>query len=202
MSETQQQTLESKVQSRVGKRPVEIVDGVDVELKGSDIFIKGPKGELHRRVPDGVNVEIRDNAVMVTPAARTAREGKRLQGLVRALIAGMIEGVSKGYHQSMDLYGVGYRAEQKGNELNLLLGFSHSVQYQIPDGIQIEIKIIDEGGVKRPRLLIDSHNKELLGQTIAQIRSLKPPEPYKGKGFRVQGERIREKAGKAGSKSS
>ena len=112
----------------------------------------------------------------------------------------MVKGVSAGYAMSLDLHGVGYRAELKGRELTLSLGLSHQVKFNLPEGINAKVEILDEGGTKRPRLHLDSANNELLGQTAARIRSFRPPEPYKGKGVRYTGEKIRMKAGKAGAK--
>jgi len=198
---TSKRPTETVAQSRIGKRPVVIPDAVEVKVNGRHISVKGPKGSLEREMPTGVTIETKDNSVIVMPDTKIGRDGKRLQGLVRALIAGMVEGVSNGYKATLDLHGVGYRAELKDKELNFSLGFSHPVRFAIPDGIDVSLQIVDEGGVKRPRLEIDSHDKELLGQTVAQIRALKPPEPYKGKGIRIRGERIREKAGKAGVKA-
>jgi large subunit ribosomal protein L6 len=195
------QSVETNTQSRIGKRPVVVPSGVEVKLDGSAIRIKGPKGTLEQTIPSEVTVEIKDNSVNVVPITKSVRDGKRTQGMIRALISNMIDGVSQGYSNSMDLHGVGYRIEVKGKELTLALGFSHQVPFVLPEGINVETAIIDEGGVKRPRLILNSHDKQLLGQTIAKIRSLKPPEPYGGKGFRVKGERIREKAGKTGAKS-
>ena len=127
-------------------------------------------------------------------------EGPKFQGLTRALVANMVKGVSTGYAMSLDLHGVGYRAELKGRELTLSLGLSHQVKFNLPEGINAKVEILDEGGTKRPRLHLDAANNELLGQTAARIRSFRPPEPYKGKGVRYTGEKIRMKAGKAGAK--
>jgi large subunit ribosomal protein L6 len=195
------QNMDLKAQSRIGKRPVVLPPGVEAKINGAVLTIKGPKGSLDRSFPPDVSVEIKDKAINVTPVTKVVKDGKRMQGLARALIAGMVDGVSKGYSNTMDLHGVGYRAEVKGKEIVFSLGFSHQVPFLLPDGVNVEMKIVDEGGVKRPRMQLSSHDKQLLGQTIANIRSLKPPEPYKGKGFRILGERIREKAGKTGAKS-
>jgi large subunit ribosomal protein L6 len=196
------QSVVANTQSRVGKRPVAIPSGVEVKLNGPALTVKGPKGSLERTIPSEVTVEIKDSAVNILPVTKSIRDGKRVQGLVRALISNMVDGVSKGYSNSMDLHGVGYRIDVKGKELVLALGFSHQVSYALPDGVNAEMSIIDEGGVKRPRLVLNSYDKQLLGHTVATIRSLKPPEPYGGKGFRIKGERIREKAGKTGAKTA
>lgn len=196
------QNVGANTQSRIGKRPVIVPSDVEVKLGGSALTVKGPKGSLERTIPSEVTVEIKDNAVNVIPITKSTKDGRRVQGMVRALISNMVDGVSKGYSNTMDLHGVGYRIEVKGKELVFSLGFSHQIPYALPDGINVETNVVDEGGVKRPRLTLNSHDKQLLGQTIAKIRSLKPPEPYGGKGFRIKGERIREKAGKTGAKTT
>jgi large subunit ribosomal protein L6 len=188
--------------SRIGKRPIVVPSGVDVKLNGAAITVKGPKGSLERTIPPEVSVEIKDNIVNVIPVIKSIKDGKRVQGLIRALISNMVDGVSKGYSNTMDLHGVGYRIDVKGQEIVLALGFSHQIPYALPDGINAVTTVVDEGGVKRQRLVLNSHDKQLLGQTVAKIRSLKPPEPYGGKGFRIKGERIREKAGKTGAKTA
>jgi large subunit ribosomal protein L6 len=184
--------------SRVGKRPLLVPDGVEVKLDGRMVAVKGPKGQLERELPSDVSVELKDKTLRVVPTSSAGRRGKQFQGLTRALLSGMLEGVSKGYDVSLDLIGVGYRAEVKGQDLNLVLGLSHPVLYPLPSSIKARVEIIDEGGIKKPRVHLHSHDKALLGQTAARIRSFRPPEPYKGKGVRYTGERVREKAGKAG----
>jgi large subunit ribosomal protein L6 len=189
----------SDTQSRVGKRPVPIPKGVEVSVdkdKGR-VSVKGPKGNLQRQLPAVISVECRDGKIHVLPEADAGRDGKRLQGLIRALVVGMVEGVSKGFETTLVLHGVGYRATLKGQELNMTLGFSHPVNHLLPTGINAEVETVEEGGVKRMRIKLRSHDKELLGQTAAQLRSYRPPEPYKGKGVRYLGEKVREKAGKA-----
>jgi large subunit ribosomal protein L6 len=187
----------SNMQSRVGKRPVALPKGVDIAIDKGRISIKGPKGSLERAVPPLVIVESRDGKVFVVPVADAGNDGKRLQGLMRALIVGMIEGVSKGFETTLVLHGVGYRAALKGQELTLNLGYSHPINHLLPTGIGAEVDTIEESGVKRMRVKLRSHDKELLGQTAAQLRTYRPPEPYKGKGVRYLGEKVREKAGKA-----
>ena len=185
-------------QSRVGKRPIPIPSGVEVKLAGRTISIKGPKGALSRDLPEEVVLEVKDKSVVVLPNAAAGRRGKQFQGLARALIGSMIEGAAKGFSISLDPIGVGYRCEIKGQQLNLALGLSHPVQYKLPDSVSARVEIIDEAGIKKPRLHLTSSDKMELGQTAARIRSFRPPEPYKGKGVRYTGERVREKAGKAG----
>jgi large subunit ribosomal protein L6 len=187
-------------QSRLGKRPVPLPKGVDFKLDGRRATVKGPKGELSRDLPTGIQVKIVDQEIVVEPAAGAGRRGRQFQGLTRALLASMVQGTSVGYAISLDLVGVGYRAEVKGQEVNLALGLSHPVNYTLPKSVSARVETIDEGGIKRPRLHLASHDKEALGQTAARIRSFRKPEPYKGKGVRYTGEKLREKAGKAGGK--
>jgi large subunit ribosomal protein L6 len=186
------------VHSRIGKRALPVPAGVEVKIEGSKISVKGPKGSLVKELPGDVKVELKDKILYVLPPAGAGRRGKQFQGLARALLGGMIEGASKGFAISLDLIGVGYRAEVKGQQLNLALGLSHPVQYQLPAQVQAKVEIIDEAGIKKPRLHLTSSDKMALGQTAARIRAFRPPEPYKGKGVRYTGERVREKAGKAG----
>jgi large subunit ribosomal protein L6 len=189
---------EETLQSRVGKRPLPLPAGVELKINGRKVSIKGPKGTIERELPLEVTVEVKDKTVHVLPVAGSGRRGKQFQGLARALLGGMVEGASKGFALSLDLIGVGYRAEVKGQQLNLALGLSHPVQFKLPDSVQARVEIIDEAGIKKPRLHLSSYDKMMLGQTAARIRSFRPPEPYKGKGVRYTGERVREKAGKAG----
>lgn len=187
-------------ESRTGKRPLPIPEGVKIEQDGDYVTVKGPKGEFRRRIPRGAALEIEDNTLRVRLLTEYGREGVQSQGLARALLRNMVEGVSKGYSTSLDLVGVGYRAELNGDELKMALGLSHSVVVKVPKDIECKVEVIDVSGQKRPRVHLSSHDKEKLGQTAAHIRSLRPPEPYKGKGVRYTGERVREKAGKAGGK--
>jgi large subunit ribosomal protein L6 len=197
----QPQTEDQKVtQSRVGKRPIPLPKGVDVKLNGRNVTVKGPKGELAREFPEGIKITIEDGEIVIAPAAGAGKRGRQFQGLTRALLASMVNGAANGYAMSLDLYGVGYRAEIKGQEVTLALGLSHQVKYKMHPSVSARVEIIDEGGVKRPRLHLTSHDKEALGQTAARIRSFRKPEPYKGKGVRYTGEKLRQKAGKAGGK--
>ena len=196
MAAEQQQT--ESTQSRVGKRPLSVPSGVEIKIDGRKVSIKGPKGTLAREMPEEVKIELKDKTLTVVPLASAGRRGKQFQGLARALLDGMLEGASKGFDISLDLIGVGYRAEVKGQQLNLALGLSHPVHYKLPAEVSARVEIIDEAGIKKPRLHLHSHDKMVLGQTAARIRSFRPPEPYKGKGVRYTGERVREKAGKAG----
>jgi large subunit ribosomal protein L6 len=189
----QAQPRERIHQSRVGKRPVVLPKGVSATLKGdAAIELKGPKGTLGRAIPPGVKVKVDGAGVSVTPAL-PGRDGSRLQGLARSLIRGMVVGVANGYTKTLQLVGTGYRAELKGQVLNLSLGFSHPIAFPLPQGVKCEIPAESKGTL----LILTGADKEVMGQTAAKIRGFRPPEPYGGKGVRYQGEKVREKAGKA-----
>jgi large subunit ribosomal protein L6 len=179
--------------SRVGKRPVELPKGVTAALAQNKLDIKGPKGNLSRVLPPNVDVKLAGSTITVKPTIG-GRDGARFQGLARALIQSMATGVGTGYTKTLQLVGTGYRAEVKGPVLNLLLGFSHPIAFPIPAGIKVEIP----GDSKGTLLVLTGADKEKMGQTAAKIRGFRPPEPYGGKGVRYQGEKVREKAGKAG----
>ena len=179
-------------QSRVGKRPVEILKGVTITFKDGVCDVKGPKGQLSRKLPPNVNITVEGNLVKVMPTIG-GRDGARFQGLARALIGSMVQGAGVGYAKTLQLVGTGYRAELKGQVLNLALGFSHPCTFQLPAGIKMEIPSDSKGTI----INISGPDKEVLGATCAKIRGFRPPEPYGGKGVRFQGEKIREKAGKA-----
>jgi large subunit ribosomal protein L6 len=191
-------TPQSDRQSRVGKRPIAMPKGVEFSFEAEKVKVKGPKGALERKLPPYVNVKKDGENIVVGITSNATGEGPKFQGLTRALVANMVQGVSAGYAIALDLYGVGYRAELKGKDFTLSLGLSHQVKFTLPPSINARVETIDEGGLKRPRIHLDSCDKELLGQTAARIRSFRPPEPYKGKGVRYMGEKIRTKAGKAG----
>ena len=192
-----EQTEELRV-SRVGKRPVEIPKGVTVSVAGDrTVTVKGPKGELERTFHNDVIVK-KTGEVLEVQANGTPRRFAAFQGLTRALLNNMIQGVNEGYKTSLDLFGVGYRANVNGKTLTLNLGLSHQIVHELDPSVSAKVETIDDGGTKRPRLHLSSYNKEALGQDASRIRSYRPPEPYKGKGVRYTGERIREKAGKTG----
>lgn len=178
--------------SRVGKRPIELPKGVTVTVNGRKVDVKGPKGTLSREISENVKVVVEGNAVNIFPRL-VGRDGARFQGLVRSLVNGMVQGAATGYTKTLQLVGTGYRAEVRGKILNLALGFSHPVNFPIPEGVTVQIP----GDSKGTIIILTGSNKEVMGQTAAKIRAFRPPEPYGGKGVRYQGEKVREKAGKA-----
>ena len=178
--------------SRIGKKPVPVPPEVSVQLSGNTIRIKGPKGELSRTLHPLLSVEFDGKQVTVKRPGDEAHH-KALHGLSRTLVANMIEGVSKGYRKSLEIQGVGYKAEKTQKGLNLTIGLSHPVAFPAPTGIDFAV---DNNTLIR----ISGPSKELVGQVAAELRSLRPPEPYKGKGIRYYGERVRRKAGKTGAK--
>jgi len=179
--------------SRIGKRPVVVPKGVTAKLDGGVLGIKGPKGELSFDVNEGrygaVNVAIEDGQVTVTRKDE-GRLARTQQGLVRAQIQNMVTGVTETFTKTLELVGVGYKADAKGKTLNLSLGFSHPIDFPVPAGIEIKV---DKG----TRITISGADRQLVGETAAQVRKLRPPEPYKGKGIRYEGEVVHRKVGKA-----
>ena len=178
--------------SRIGKNPVVIPGGVTVTLDGNRITVKGPKGELSRVLPADMKVSQEDGKVTVTRPSDEPGH-KALHGLSRTLVSNMVEGVTKGFSKQLDIVGVGYKAETRPYGLQLALGFSHPVEYRAPQGIKLTAP-------QPTQIVVEGANKEVVGQVAAELRSLRPPEPYKGKGIKYQGEQIRRKAGKAGGK--
>ena len=179
--------------SRIGKAPVAVPNGVTVTLKdGNVISVKGPKGELTRSLPSAMTVKQESGTVTVTRPSDEDQH-KALHGLTRTLIANMVEGVTKGFTKNLELVGVGYKAEVRPYGLQLALGFSHPIEYKAPVGIKLSAPVPTQ-------ILVEGSNKEVVGQVAAEIRSLRPPEPYKGKGVKYAGEQVRRKAGKAGGK--
>lgn len=177
--------------SRIGKKPIVIPAGVKVAINGRAVKVEGPKGRLERELHDQVDVSIEADQIQVAP--KNQQSGSALQGLTRTLVSNMVEGVTKGFSRSLEINGVGYRAELKGTVLNLALGYSHPVEYPLPAGVAAEIE-------KQTKITLSGIDKELVGATAAKIRSFRPPEPYKGKGIKYADERIVRKAGKAGGK--
>jgi len=178
--------------SRIGKNPIPIPDGVTVTVAGNESVVKGPKGELRQHVPAGLNYEMNDGRLEITRPSdsKTMRSN---HGLVRALIANQILGVTEGWKKILEIEGVGYRAAVKGKILDLQLQFSHPLEYPIPEGITIECP-------EPTRIVVTGLDKQQVGQVAAEIRSYRKPEPYKGKGIRYKGEHIQRKAGKAAGK--
>lgn len=179
--------------SKIGKMPVKIPEGVTVKLEGSKIDVSGPNGKLNRVLHDEIQVKVEEDSVIVTRPS-DQKFHRSLHGLTRALIQNMVTGVSEGYKIELEMIGVGYRAEMKGKLLELNLGFSHPIVLRAPDEIKLEVF------PKESKIVVTGADKQLVGQTAAQIRSFRPPEPYKGKGVRYVGEKIRRKAGKAAGK--
>ncbi|MEM1416239.1 MAG: 50S ribosomal protein L6 [Myxococcota bacterium] len=185
-------------QSRNGKKPVALPQGVEVKIDGHKLEVKGPKGTIAREFRSEVVVEKDGESLVVKPADGTGKMGRQFQGLTRAIVRNMVEGAKDGYKRSLDFRGVGYRAEMKGRILKMTVGLSHQPELEIPTLIDVKIEQMDEGGMKYPRVHLESIDKELVGRIAARIRSFRPPEPYQGKGIRYTGEKIREKAGKSG----
>lgn len=178
--------------SRIGKQPIPVPAGVDVTIDGHRVRVKGPKGELDRTLHREMTIRREDGEILVERPSDTPQH-RALHGLTRSLVANMVEGVTEGFTKTLEIVGVGYRAENRPFGLNLNLGFSHPVEYRAPEGIQLNASsptVVEVSGI----------NKEVVGQVAAEIRSLRPPEPYKGKGIRYRGEMVRRKAGKAGAK--
>ena len=178
--------------SRIGKRPVDLPKGVTVSLEGQTLKVKGPKGELERTLHREMQIVVEGSTITVNRPSDESNH-KALHGLTRTLVANMVEGVSTGFRKQLDIVGVGYKAENRPYGLQLALGYSHPVEYRAPKGIKLTAPAPTS-------VIIEGANKEVVGQVAAEIRSLRPPEPYKGKGIKYQGEQIRRKAGKAGGK--
>jgi large subunit ribosomal protein L6 len=176
--------------SRIGNKPVELPEGVDVRVDGSAVTVKGSKGELNRSFNERIGFDIDKGIVEVTRPDDT-RESRALHGLSRALLANMVTGVSDGFSKELEIQGVGYRAALKGKDIELLVGFSHPVVVTAPEGITFEVP-------EQTKIVVSGIDKEQVGQVAANIRKVRPPEPYKGKGIRYVGEYVRRKAGKAG----
>jgi len=180
--------------SRIGKLPIDLPSGVTVTITDTnEVKVKGPKGEISQQVNPDIKVEIEDNQLVVTRPS-DSKEHKSLHGLYRSLINNMVIGVSQGYTTQQEFVGVGYRAEAKGQVLEMSLGMSHDIHFLIPDEVKVEVK---QEKRQNAIVILNSVDKQLIGQVAAKIRSLRPPEPYKGKGIKFVGEQLRRKAGKA-----
>lgn len=182
--------------SRIGKLPIALPQGVTVNISDANVVsVKGPLGELSQVVDKDLKIEVADNVINITRPS-DSKNHKSLHGLYRALIANMVTGVSQGYKKELELVGVGYRAEAKGQQLELSLGYSHEIIFELPNEVKIETKTERRSN---PIITLTSIDKQLIGHVAAKIRSLRPPEPYKGKGIKFVGEQLRRKAGKSAS---
>jgi large subunit ribosomal protein L6 len=177
--------------SRIGNKPIPVPSGVKIALQTGKVDVQGPKGKLTVPVPQGISFEQKDG---VLHAIRATEEHRALHGLARALVANAVHGVTQGFKKDLDIVGVGYRAELKGKAVAFALGKSHPIEFKIPEGIQISVD-------KQTHLVVSGADKGQVGQVAADIRKLRPPDPYKQKGVRITGERLKKKAGKAGAKA-
>lgn len=177
--------------SRIGNRPIDVPSGVEIKIAGDQVQVKGPKGNLSCGMPEGISAEL-EGGTLTIKRPDDSKESRARHGLARALTNNMVVGCSTGFTRNLEIEGVGYRAEVKGKTLNLLLGFSHPVNMPIPEGLSVSVEA-------NTKLSIEGVDKQSVGQFAADIRSLRPPEPYKGKGVRYDDEHIRRKVGKAGA---
>jgi large subunit ribosomal protein L6 len=178
--------------SRIGRKPIPLPAGVKVQILDDAVEVQGPKGKLRVPLPPGIRLEQKDGALL---AVRQNEEQRALHGLARALVANAVLGVTQGFKKELDIVGVGYRAELKGKSVNFSLGYSRIIEFPIPEGIQITVD-------KQTHLVVSGADKGQVGQVAANIRALRPPDPYKQKGIRLTGERLKKKAGKAGAKTA
>jgi len=178
--------------SRVGKAPIQIPSGVEVKVEGNVVTVKGPKGQLRREIHPDLTVTLENGALRVSRPS-DERHHKALHGLTRTLLANMVEGVTKGYSRALEIVGTGYRASKSGKNLVLSVGFSHPVEITPPEGIEFQVP-------SPTQIVVNGIDKELVGQVAASVRSVRPPEPYLGKGIRYVGEKVRRKEGKTGKK--
>jgi large subunit ribosomal protein L6 len=178
--------------SRIGRKPIAIPAGVKVQVSAAAVEVQGPKGKMSVALPRGISFEQKDGSLN---AIRENESQKALHGLARALVANAFTGVTTGFKKDMDIVGVGYRAEVKGKTVVFALGYSHPIEFPIPEGIQITVE-------KQTHMVVSGADRALVGQVVADIRSLRPPDPYKQKGIRITGERLKKKAGKAGAKAA
>ena len=177
--------------SRIGRLPVPVPAGVDVTINGNEVTVKGPKGTLSRTIAQPLSVTRQEDGTILVTRPNDERESRSLHGLSRTLINNMVVGVTEGYSKQLEIVGTGYRAAQKGTGIELSLGFSHTVTVEPPEGIDLKV----EGNLK---IIVSGISKERVGEVAANIRKIRPPEPYKGKGVRYAGENVRRKVGKAG----
>ncbi len=179
--------------SRVGRKPIRVPKGVEVKIEGEAFVARGPRGEVRQQLLEGVSVEVGDGVVELRRDG-DGRPHRSRHGLLRALLANAVRGVAEGFSKQLEIHGVGYRAELKGREIHLSLGYSHPVVFPVPQGIEAEVE------EKAGRIRIQGADRQLVGQVAADLRGLRPPEPYKGKGIRYSDEIIHRKVGKAGAK--
>jgi len=175
--------------SRIGKLPIEILPSVKIQIADGVVRVEGPKGKLEHRLPSEITVEFKDGTLQVLRQSE-ARQTRSLHGLTQRLLANMVHGVQTGFSETLEIVGVGYRAEARGQALQLSLGYSHQILFQLPPGVQARVE-------RQTVITLESIDRQLLGETAATIRRLRPPEPYKGKGIKYAGEVLRRKAGKA-----
>jgi large subunit ribosomal protein L6 len=180
--------------SRIGRQPIEVPGGVDVEIEGTHVSVKGPRGTLERSLHPEMKLVQEDSTIRVERPSDEAMH-RSLHGLTRTLVANMVEGVTKGYEKRLEIVGVGYRAQLRGQDLEIAAGFSHPVIVQCPEGLEFEVP-------QPTRITVRGNDKQAVGEIAAKIRKIRPPEPYKGKGIRYEGERVRKKAGKAAKTSA
>jgi large subunit ribosomal protein L6 len=178
--------------SRIGNKLIPVPSGVKIQIKDGTVEVQGPKGKMAVRVPSGIKFEQKDGTLV---AKRDTEDHRALHGLARALVANAVTGVTTGFKKDLDIVGVGYRAEVKGKNVVLALGYSHPIEFPIPEGIQVAIE-------KQTHMTVSGADKNQVGQVAANLRALRPPDPYKQKGIRITGERLKKKAGKAGAKTA
>ncbi|HEX6197780.1 MAG TPA: 50S ribosomal protein L6 [Jiangellaceae bacterium] len=177
--------------SRIGKLPITVPGGVEVTISGQDVTVKGPRGELHQTVPSPITVARSEDGSIAVARPDEEQENRALHGLSRALLANMVKGVSEGFEKKLEIVGVGYRVQARGSNLEFSLGYSHPIVIEPPDGINFNVE-------SPTRLTVSGIDKQRVGEVAANIRKLRKPEPYKGKGIRYEGEQVRRKVGKAG----
>jgi large subunit ribosomal protein L6 len=178
--------------SRIGNKLIPLPSGVKVQIKDGSVEVQGPKGKMAVPLPRGIHFEQKDGVLM---AKRETEDQRALHGLARALVANAVTGVTQGFKKDLDIVGVGYRAEVKGKNVVLALGYSHPIEFPVPEGIQITVE-------KQTHMTVSGADKNQVGQVAANLRALRPPDPYKQKGIRISGERLKKKAGKAGAKTA
>ncbi|HSH44789.1 MAG TPA: 50S ribosomal protein L6 [Longimicrobiales bacterium] len=177
--------------SRIGKAPISLPEKVTVTVDGNVVRVKGPKGELEQEIRPEVDIQVEDGTVVVSRSSEL-KQHRAFHGLTRALVANMVEGVTDGFRKSLEIVGVGYRADKRGNKLVLTVGYSHEVEYPEPEGITLSTP-------SQTSIVVEGIDKQKVGQVAAELRAVRPPEPYKGKGIRYQDEHVRRKAGKTGA---